>query len=227
VSEDRSVFDLTAQPSNELLRYGQFPDQLIERFGNQSEKKVALIHGGYWRPEYDRVHLRPFAVALAESGINVFLIEYRREPGNPDATLEDISAAIELIGECSLIGHSAGGHLALLAEKLAQVQSVIALAPVSDLAKGEARNLDEGAIQFFLGAPAGEREDLDPARIGSFSKPVIIIHGDNDLRVPVELSRDFAKKFLEIQYLELPSIGHFELIDPRCRYFQETLLPLL
>jgi len=45
--------------------------------------------------------------------------------------------------------------------------------------------------------------------------PVTVIHGAFDERVPVELSRGFAEKFTEIDYLEIPDSGHFELIDPR------------
>jgi pimeloyl-ACP methyl ester carboxylesterase len=217
MSEDRSVFDLVEPSSGELITYGGTPDQVIELFRatGTSKKSIGLIHGGYWRPEYDRAHLRPYAARLASEGFDIYLIEYRRTQGSPDEYIEDIKGAVEVIGDCALIGHSAGGHLALLASESMQVKKIVALAPVSDLVRGEALNLDGGAITLFLGCDADDRPDLDPKMLSSFKIPVTVIHGASDERVPVELSQGFAEKFTEIEYVEIPDCGHFELIDPR------------
>jgi len=217
MSEDRSVFDLVEPSSGELISYGDSADQVIELFRatGTSKKSIGLIHGGYWRPEFDRAHLRPYAARLAAEGFDTYLIEYRRTQGSPDEYVEDIESAVEVIGDCTLIGHSAGGHLALLASKSPQVKKIVALAPVSDLVRGEALNLDGGAITLFLGGKAGDRPDLDPMKLSALKVPVTVIHGAFDERVPVELSRGFAEKFTEIDYLEIPDSGHFELIDPR------------
>ena len=85
MSEDRSVFELTAEPSKTLLHYGEGADQVIEVFRaiGAVKKRVLLIHGGYWRPEFDRSHLRPYAQELALRGIETLLLEYRRELGSP------------------------------------------------------------------------------------------------------------------------------------------------
>jgi len=217
MSEDRSVFDLVEPSSGELVTYGDSPDQVIELFRatGASKKSIGLIHGGYWRPEYDRAHLRPYAARLVSEGFDTYLIEYRRSQGSPDHYIEDIKSAVEAIGECALVGHSAGGHLALLASETTQVKKIVALAPVSDLVRGEELNLDTGAITLFLGGKAGDCPDLDPMRLSALKVPVTVIHGANDERVPVELSQSFAKKFTEIEYVEIPDCGHFELIDPR------------
>jgi len=217
MSEDRSVFDLVEPSSGELISYGDSADQVIELFRatGASKKSIGLIHGGYWRPEYDRAHLRPSAVRLASEGFDTYLIEYRRSQGSPDHYIEDIKSAVEVIGDCTLIGHSAGGHLALLVSESPQVKKIVALAPVSDLVRGEELNLDGGAITLFLGGDADDRPDLDPMRLSALKVPVTVIHGANDERVPVELSQSFAEKFTEIEYIEIPDCGHFELIDPR------------
>jgi pimeloyl-ACP methyl ester carboxylesterase len=217
MSEERSVFDLVEPSSGELISFGDSADQVIELFRatGTSKKSIGLIHGGYWRPEYDRAHLRPYAVRLASEGFDTYLIEYRRTQGSPDEYIEDIKSAVYEIGECALIGHSAGGHLAVLASNIPQVQGVVALAPVSDLVRGEELNLDGGAITLFLGGDADARPDLDPMRLSALKVPVTVIHGANDERVPVELSQSFAEKFTEIEYVEIPECGHFELIDPR------------
>ena len=220
MSEDRSVFDLVEPSSGELITYGDTPDQVIELFRAtgttvRSKKRIGLIHGGYWRPEYDRAHLRPYAARIASEGFDTYLIEYRRTQGSPDGYIEDIKSALEVIGDCALIGHSAGGQLALLASQLSLVKRIVALAPVSDLVRGEALNLDGGAITLFLGCDADDRPDLDPMKSGSLKIPVTVIHGASDERVPVELSQTLAEKFTEIEYVEIPDCGHFELIDPR------------
>ena len=202
--EDRSVFDLPYIGPAETIHYGKSGDQVIDFYLPKDQEKslVVLIHGGYWRPEYDRKHLAPLANSLANSGWPVALIEYRRIIGNPDAALSDV---INAIGEVSkkysnliLIGHSAGGHLALVAAH-------------------------EGAVADFLGAPASLRPELDPTRLPALSIPITLIHGALDLRVPINFSRDYValKAGQNVNYLEFENVGHFELIDPRSEIFAE------
>jgi len=216
MEEDRSVFYLKGHLGNSATRYGEDPDQIIEIFDAASNFKgnIALVHGGYWRPEYDRAHLRPLAKALAEEGWQVHLIEYRRIPGNPDAAVSDINSALHLIPEAVIIGHSAGGHLGLITSKNENVQALIALAPVADLVAGDGAELDEGAIRDFLGEPAAQRLDLNPQSNPTYV-PTILIHGSEDIRVPVEMSRVFIAAHPGTSYIELEGTGHFELIDPR------------
>jgi acetyl esterase/lipase len=119
-AEDRSVFDLKAVQPTHSVSYGNASDQVIDFYLPETTSKplVVLVHGGFWRSEYDRKHLSPLAKALADSGWPVALIEYRRIIGNPDATLQDAQNAMakltEDFGSTILLGHSAGGHLALL-----------------------------------------------------------------------------------------------------------------
>ena len=216
IEEDRSVFDLAGRAGDAITSYGASNDQVIEEFEPVVPVlgDITLIHGGYWRPEYDRVHLRPLAQALAEKGWRTHLMEYRRIPGNPDATIDDIKGALDTIGNCILIGHSAGGHLALTAQGHDSVLGVIALAPVSDLVTGDNENYDDGAIREFLGGPAAERLDLNP-QSNPITKPTVVIHGSEDIRVPVTQSRNFLSAHPTAGYIELEETGHFELIDPR------------
>jgi acetyl esterase/lipase len=225
VSEDRSVFELTASPSSAVISYGDHADQVIEVFRSHESNptKVLLIHGGYWRPQFDRSHLRPYAVKLSEMGFDSYLLEYRRTPGEPHNYLDDLLAALDRVGECSLIGHSAGGQLALVAAAHPSVKKIVALAPVSDLIAGDNRNLDNGAIREFLGGAPDLYSDLDPASVTEYRVPVTVVHGELDSRVPVELSREFVARYPVIDYQEVVGVGHFELIDPR----REELLSLV
>ena len=225
-SEDRSVLDLPSRIGDRLESYGPKADQVVEIFtaDGQALGQVVLIHGGYWRPEYDRVHLRSYAAALADLGWRAVLIEYRRTPGSPDNYLEDVRAAITHCGGGVIIGHSAGGHLALLAANESTsplIKSVIALAPIGDLAEAEKLNLDDGAVKEFLGTSALNRPDLDPNLALNRHVPVLIIHGSDDTRVPIELSKTLHNSYinagLDSEFVEVENIGHFELIDYRAR----------
>ena len=39
---------------------------------------VALVHGGFWREQYDRAHQSPLAEALARDGFTIASLEYPR-----------------------------------------------------------------------------------------------------------------------------------------------------
>ena len=47
---------------------------------------VVLLHGGFWKQEWDRRHTRPMARALAERGLVVATPEYRRVRGRSRVT---------------------------------------------------------------------------------------------------------------------------------------------
>ncbi|MFP3830689.1 alpha/beta hydrolase, partial [Pseudomonas sp. SIMBA_021] len=87
------------------------------------------------------------STGLAQAGFNVWSVEYRRSGksgvGWP-VTFDDIKAGILASsvynsGEFKLnntvvIGHSAGGHLALLAGgQMSELKGVIGLAPITDI----------------------------------------------------------------------------------------------
>jgi acetyl esterase/lipase len=224
--EDRAAFDRFAPNPTSELHYGSGPDQLLEIFGT-GQPGIAFIHGGYWRPEYDRSHARPAVAELARALESpVANIEYRRIPGDPDASIDDITSAVQSLRNLTgtpivLIGHSAGAHLALCVQHKIpeQITAVIALAPVTNLAMAQSMNLDDAAITDFLGGSAHDRPDLDPHTFIVKSVAVTVIHGDADIRVPVEMSRN-----LNIDdYLELIGVGHFELIDPMSPHFNVVL----
>ncbi len=217
MSEDRSVFDLPTRIPDHTWAYGSDPDQVADIFGALNSHPLVLLHGGYWRPLWDRTSLRPLAGALADAGHAVISLEYRRIPGDPDAMVSDVAMALAAISanEVTLIGHSAGGHLALwAAANISKVKKVVALAPVSDLQMTEELLLDEGAAADVLGCPASTRPDLVPMTLSYKDVELIVIQGGQDIRVPVEMNRSFSQRHTRVKYLEFPDIGHFEVIDP-------------
>lgn len=206
----------------EVLTYGEGTDQLIEFYGDSSltNKTVVLIHGGYWRNIFDREHLRPLGVALAKAGHYIAIPEFGRSAGNPDLTLNDLSAALTVMSnrKLTLVGYSSGGHLALvLANSFPAVDFIIGLAPVTDLVESQARELGRGAVLEWLGCDASERPDLDPALRPPVAAAVKFIQGSADERVPLDITENYVtamKSHGQVIELEvLPGTTHFEMMD--------------
>ena len=216
----------------ERTPYGGDASQFLELW--RPERAVAgfaiFIHGGFWRTKYDLSHANPFCTALAAQGIITANLEYRRvgEPGGGwPGTFEDVVAAVkaasEHVGRVPLVvGHSAGGHLALrLASEPVSLKSVIALAPIADLRLAYELNLSHGAVVEFLGATPdaipGRYEDACASTHVSLVRRVIV-HGTKDEDVPVAIARAFMLARQNDperpSLLEIPGAGHMELIDP-------------
>lgn len=224
MAEDRSVLEREAPTPDRAWAYGAGPDEVADLYLPPADVPAAvpvlLVHGGYWRPEYDRTHLRPMAAALAAAGHPTVLIEYPRRPGRPDDTVDAVRRALAAVGDVVdvpvvVVGHSAGGHLALLAAQPAgtNARGVLALAPVADLAMADRLGLDDGAVRAFLGRPAVDCPDLDPTVLPRPALPVTIVHGADDTLVPLELSEAYFSTGPS-QLVVLDGIGHFEAIDP-------------
>jgi len=244
--EARGVFDRTVRQPSAVHAYGgEAPQQFIELYLPPSppaslKPLVALLHGGFWRPAYGCDHTRPLAAALADAGFATANIEYRRLIGEPDAVVGDVMAALAAApglaagahdGRMLLIGHSAGGHLAMLAagryaadggdRRHADTPLVgtLALAPVAYLAVAAALGLDGDAVDSFLGS-AGWRAELDPAVLPPPPTPVRVLHGGADARVPRAVAG--ACGFATLTDVGA-DCGHFELIDPESAVWPAVL----
>lgn len=237
MSEDLSVLTRSARPPDLTLAYGDDADQVADiRYGARGSELplVVLIHGGFWKPEYDRVHVAAMSHALAEAGWTTLTLEYRRVSGQPDVTLQDMATALEALparverhnGQLLLIGHSAGGHsagghLALwLAAQSAnlhshvRLQGVLALAPAADLQMAHALNLGDGAVHRFLGEVPLNRPDVNPMFLPAPEMAVTIIQGGEDEIVPPAIAKSYCAVFPNTRLVQLSGNGHFALIDP-------------
>jgi acetyl esterase/lipase len=212
-----------------LLRYGHVPEQDIElTIGAGAaigRPLVVLLHGGFWKPIYDRTHMIPLAMALATAGWSVANVEYRRVPGDPDATLGDVSHAVAALnpavvpydGRLLLLGFSAGGHLALwlaATSRDARLRGVIGLAPAADLALTQQLCLGGGAVELFLGAQLSRRATLDPCRLRAPDCAVSLLHGEADDVVPLSVSQSYATAHPQTRLVHVPATGHMTMIDP-------------
>ncbi|MFZ6819013.1 alpha/beta hydrolase [Undibacterium sp. Ji22W] len=244
MSEDLSILSRAAKPPDLTLSYGDHADQVADvRYGSQGSELplLILIHGGFWKPEYDRAHAEAMSCALADAGWTTLTLEYRRVSGEPDLTLDDVMTALTTLparaerhnAQVILIGHSAGGHLVLwAAARCAQrelplaLQGVVALAPAADLQMAHALNLGEGAVQRFIGQDPMHRADVNPLCLPAPSTRVTIIQGDDDEIVPPAVTASYCVAFPATYLISLPDCGHFALIDPATTAWEVVLREL-
>jgi len=231
----RDITTASPAPADQRHAYGADPSQFFELFLPQlsSDAKprgfALMIHGGFWRAKYDLAHASHLCAALAAAGIATANLEYRRvgNGGGWPATFEDVRSGLAAARQHFaavpiVIGHSAGGHLALrLAADSPDVRAVIALAPVADLQLAYDLHLSNDAVAGFLGGTPAERPtayaDADAARHAS-SVPRALIHGTQDEDVPIALSRSFVEQrggdTGKVKLIELDAASHLDLIDP-------------
>jgi acetyl esterase/lipase len=211
------------------VSYGSHPDHIADvRYGAAGATErplILLIHGGFWRPQYDRTHTGPMAEAIADAGFTVASVEYRRVPGDPDKTLGDVSAALAELptllgnhnGKVVLIGHSAGGHLVLWLSAVRRspaLHGALALAPAADLQLAHDLNLGDGAVALFLGAAPSTRKDVDPKQLPSPKTPTTILHGEKDVVVRLAVSGSYVATHPQVKLVRVAGVGHFAPIDP-------------
>ena len=230
-----------AWPVDEIS-YGTEADQLGDLRipdGVGPHPVAVLIHGGFWRDSWQRDTMDGVAVALARAGVATWNVEYRRvgSGGGWPTTLTDAEKAADHLTELAdrhqldldrvvAVGHSAGGQLALCIaarDKAAvTLAGVVGLAPVSDLVVAHDQDVGRGAVEGFVGSvPAPDTAGAvpgSPMHQLPIGVPQVIVHGDADNSVPIEMSRDYlaaAQASGDDARLEaLAGIDHFAPIDP-------------
>lgn len=210
--------------------------------GGAAAPLLMFFHGGFWRQEWDRTHIRPLAWALAGAGFVVATAEYRRGASSWPSMSADVEASLDAVRRlvddaapgCTdrevplvLSGHSAGGHLAMWAGLRAGpdvVRRIVALAPVTDVGYAARTGMGDNAARDLLGGEPGDvgeaYADADVVGLLPGAVPVTLIQGDADRQVPVEMNRQLSRAVISstvdapFRYVELPGVDHFALIDP-------------
>lgn len=229
------------------LRYGEDEAQEGELYLPDVARPpvVCLLHGGFWRMPYGREQFDAVARDLAERGLAVWNLGYRRvgAPGGGfPGTLLDVDAGLDRMHDLAdqidlarilVAGHSAGGQLALwsaarkranIAGVKARVQpiAVAGLAPLCDLASAAERRLGGGAVEAFLGEPAefaSRVASASPVALLPLDVQQLILHGAEDEAVPISMSRTYAEAASAagdaVELIELPRTGHMDFLDPQ------------
>ncbi|MBT2211269.1 S9 family peptidase [Actinomadura sp. NEAU-AAG7] len=231
---------LTSAPEGayRTVPYGPSPEQFGEYWPGGDGAAAVLIHGGYWRARYRLDLMRLMAADLNARGYAVWNIEYRRMDmpgGGRPGTFDDVSAALDAVAglgggavdpaRVALVGHSAGGHLALWAAHRAagpgrlSPAAVVSLAGVCDLAAAARLGLSDDAVRTLLGGGPDEVPEVyrwaDPAALAPIDVPQLVVHGTADEDVPIGLSEAYAEAAgRAATLLTLPDADHMDVITP-------------
>lgn len=170
---------------------------------------VVMVHGGGWRAPIGANVFDKVAQDLAERGMAVYNVEYRRlgQGGGYPQTFRDVAAALDYVVEVDkkypqittndelVVGHSAGGQLATWAGTRHKLEDdevgnhpkfrptrVVSLAGPLDM-----RLTAKDGNNHIVGAMGGEPDEVperwdsvDPIRNIDPSIPVAAVHGKKD-----------------------------------------------
>ncbi|WP_307828082.1 prolyl oligopeptidase family serine peptidase [Nocardioides sp. SYSU D00038] len=242
--DDPAVRRRQDQSGEGRIAYGDDPSQFGElRLPDGPPRGVVVVvHGGFWKAEYDLSLGSPLAVELVALGWAAWNLEYRRvgNGGGASTTFDDVAAGIDRLANLDVpldtvvtLGHSAGGHLATWAASRTrsdrwaggvEVTHVVSQAGVLDLGAAHEAGLGGGAVEAFLGHPPGPADALlDPVRQAPLDVPVWCVHGTDDDVVPISQSRSYvAAADGSAELVEVPG-DHMSVIDRASDAWQAQL----
>lgn len=248
----RGILIRQAPAADQRIAYGkdefQFGELRLPKTAGPHPVAV-VIHGGCWMSQYGLGYMGHISAALTEAGIATWNIEYRRvgnAGGGWPGTFEDAARATdylrEIAGKYSLdlnrvviVGHSAGGHLALLlaarnrfpkdsslySANPLPLRGIVSLAGITDLRKTSTA-CDKEVIQLMSG------EAKDNAALYNLASPIEllplgvkqkIVQGGADNIIPMVMATDYAeaakKKKDDVELIALKEADHFQLVDPK------------
>lgn len=209
------------------IAYGPDKDNVGDLYlpdnGADSIPVVVMVHGGGWQQKYDMTYFGPISEAVADRGIAVWNIEYRRGTGDYRDTLADVDNATEALANTvqeaaggrldldrvHVAGHSAGGQLAAWlagrhtldasapgSQPRIMPRSATIMAGVFDMARAANIGGDKLVPAFLGGTP---NQVPDRYRIASpiehlpIGTRVTAIHGDADKTVSVNQSKAYVE----------------------------------
>lgn len=223
-TEPSSVPDGLVESQRTEYRFGDAARQVSDLWlptGDRREGLVVLVHGGGYQAGTDRRDLNNHVSDLVGRGWPVLNADYRGvgDGGGWTGTFTDVGTAVDMAAEAAaqyslpldkvlVMGHSAGGHLAMWA---AARRNLPAGAPGADprVVPAFAGSMSGVLHPSALGTPEGDQNVVavfggtvtdvdqhyalgDPTRLVPLRIPVFAIHGTADDTVPPSQSQEFA-----------------------------------
>lgn len=237
----KSVTELPQAKPDEKISYGDEALQfgLLWKSNSEGNKPlIIMVHGGCWLNAFGVDHTYAMSTALSQAGFPVWSLEYRRtgdEGGGWPGSFNDIKLALSQTesllephidwDEIILMGHSAGGHLALLAASentQLNLKNVIGLAAITDVSRYAmgSNSCQQATPQFMDGMPNEQPKAYQQASLvyRQISKQTILLQRDEDKIVPIMQSR---LNLVQSEVIE--GAGHFDWIHPGTPAFSRLL----
>ncbi|KAA3440864.1 alpha/beta fold hydrolase [Rufibacter hautae] len=212
---------------------------------------VVVIHGGCWLNQYNYQYMNHVSAALTQAGFATWTIEFRRvgdAGGGFPGTFLEVAKAVDYVRQLAkqypvsakevvVMGHSAGGHLALWAagrkdlprtsalytKNPLKVKGVVSLAGIPDLAtysteKGSCNTAVEKLMGGLPAAVPQRYTEAIPSPALALKTPVRMVQGARDPIVPVSQAQNFvnhsSSRKNKAKLVLLPDAGHFDLVAP-------------
>lgn len=242
------------------LEYGSEGDQFGELWIPTAPPApvpiVVLIHGGFWRQQFALDLMDGLAASLVDRGYGAWNIEYRRVggAGGFPEIFDDVANAVDHVAtfddsrldtaRVAVVGHSAGGHLAVWAASRGSlpadaswanpvVRPLVAFpqAGVLDLATCIRERVGGSACFDLLeGSPEQEPERYaltSPIELLPIGVPVVAVHGTFDGNVPPAQSQTYVDAAVAAgdpaEIVVIEGADHFDVIDPGHRSWTAIL----
>jgi arylformamidase len=208
--------------SDRDLRYG---DQSRERFdvfrgGEGNPPTVVYIHGGYWQT-LSKEDFAFVAEGPLELGYNVVLAEYTLAPqSSMTQIVQQIGRLLDHLlvdrgligsGPVSLVGHSAGGHLALVHRSHRLLAHTMAISPLVDLEPirlswlNEKLNLDAREVELYSPLRHIIRGTAMTIAVGAAELPELVRHASEYATT--------AAKSGNVEYVAIDKRNHFTVLE--------------
>ncbi|WP_299707949.1 alpha/beta fold hydrolase [uncultured Pontibacter sp.] len=221
---------------------------------------VVVVHGGCWLSQYNLQYMAHLSAALTEAGYATWNLEFRRVGdvgGGWPGTFLDVAQGTDHLKELAkqypldlkqvvVLGHSAGGHLALwlaarkqlspkselYVKKPLKVKGVVSLAGIADLENYAAdKGSCNAAVPKLMGGMPAEvpyrYAQASPMRLLPLKIPQRLVQGVLDPIVPVEQATAYVSRAKSkgdaAEVVLLPDTGHFDLVAPQSPAWAKVL----
>lgn len=259
----QEIAALPVPPADKTIAYGpdslQFGELRLPQ-GNGRFPVVVVVHGGCWLSAYDRQYMAHLSERLTQAGYATWNLEFRRvgdAGGGWPGTFLDVARGTDYLRELAktypldpknvvVIGHSAGGHLALwlaarhnlpqnsplYTKKPLMLRGVVSLAGIPDLASySQQEGSCNAAVPELMGGMPKEQAaryaEASPTALLPLRIPARLLQGALDPIVPVSQSQNFAAQAIakgdDAALILIEQAGHFDLVAPHSPVFQKVV----